>query len=75
MNDDTRETFATVAEVKTEVDRILADPLDTERSHMDEDLVCESFVRSIARGTAQDPVGMAREIERMLAADLNRWYS
>lgn len=75
MSEEQRETFATVAEVKAEVDRILSDHQDTELSHMDEDWVCESFVRSIARGTAEDPVGMAKEIERMLAAELDRWYA
>lgn len=76
MSEDQRETFATVAEVKAEVDRIL-DPgyQDTEGRHADEDGVCETFVRSIARGTAEDPVGMAKEIERMLAAELDRWYA
>lgn len=76
MNNETPDTFATVAEVKAEVDRIL-DPnyQDTEGRHADEDGVCETFVRSIARGTAEDPVGMAKEIERMLAADLDRWYA
>lgn len=69
-------TFATVAEVKDEVDRVL-DPgyRDPEERHGDEDWICESFVRSVARGTAEDPVGMAKEIERMLAADLDRWYA
>jgi len=76
VNEDTRDTFATVVEVKEEVDRILRDESgDQERRHMDEDWVCESFVRSVARGTATDPVGMAKEIERMLAAQLERWYA
>ena len=75
MND-TRETFATVTEVRAEVDRIiLGENRDIETRHMDEDWVCESFARSVARGTAEDPVGMAKEIERMLAADLDRWYA
>ena len=69
------ETFATVAEVKAEVDRILEEDASPEASHSNEDTVCEAFVRSIARGTAEDPVGMAKEIERMLAADLDRWYA
>lgn len=65
-----------MAEVRAEVDKILDPKHDyLERRHMDEDWVCESFVRSVARGTAQEPVGMAKEIERMLAADLERWYS
>lgn len=71
-----KDTFSTVAEVKAEVDRILDPKYDyLEERHMDEDGVCESFVRSVARGTAEDPVGMAKEIERMLAANLDRWYS
>jgi hypothetical protein len=70
------ETFATVAEVKTQVDRVLnPDYRDPEERHADEDWICESFVRSVARGTAEDPAGMAMEIERMLAANLDRWYS
>lgn len=75
MNAEERETFSTVAEVRSEVDRILSNSHDTETSHMDEDWVCESFARSIARGTAKDPVGMAKEVERMLAANLDRWYA
>ena len=76
MSNEDRETFSTVAEVKAEVDRVL-DPeyRDPEERHADEDWVCESFVRSIARGTAEDPVGMAKEIERMLDAKLDRWYA
>lgn len=67
--------FSTAAEVKAEVDKLLADHQDTESSHGTEDWICEMFVRSVARGTAQDPVGMAKEIERMLDAGLDRWYA
>ena len=67
------ETVTTIAQVKAAVEHIRQISRDDEGAHGEEDDLHQAVLRSIANGTAEDPVTMADEALKTQDIEFARW--